>query len=1010
MAFWRHFCLGLCAMALLGAAAFAQQGGTVLGNVQDGDFGGTLPGVQVKLRGTNPLLQAESDDFGNFQITDVPGGTYTLVFTKEGFIQTAVEVLVRSGGLTEQNVALYGDFTDIEEVVVQDLLGGGTNTEQGLLQLRFESPALIDSVSNELMSQAGAGDAASALKLVSGATIQNGKFAVIRGLPDRYVSSQVNGVRLPSSDEDKRAVELDQFPSAIIESLQVSKTFTPDQQGDASGGAVNVVLKSLPDERVTSYSAQVSANSQAAFRSDFLSYADGGVGVFGVGEGNDPQPLGGNWTGAVGVEEVQAPLDFKLNSTFGDRWEDDDGVVYGGLLNLFYERDSSYFDNGQENNLFVDLPGQELSPVLSQEQGSDEFYTALYDLTRASQLVQWGGLLSLGVETDNHTLGLAALYSRTTEDRATLAENTRGKELFFPGYDPDDIDDPGNDPENVLISPYLRTQALEYTEREATTIQLSGTHYFEDAGQFNVGDSFSFRPPELSWVASYSTASLDQPDRRLFGSVFIPANQEPPNPFGGGGGLNPPSYAPFKPAANFNLGNLQRIFKTIDEDSVQFSADVKWPFQQWDGYEGYLKFGVFDDSVEREFRMQTYSNFGDQSGAANLNFDQFWSAIFPEEDHPIFGTETDADYDGTIDISAVYLMADLPITSVFKLIGGVRLESTDITTTVDAEEDVNYFPPLEDQPPSQIDLGINPDAANANFSDDNVLPSLGFSWELSDEVTFRGSYSQTLARQTFKELTPVIQQEFLGGPIFVGNNKLRTSQLENYDARLDYRPYEGGLFSLSLFLKKVTDPIEFIQRQVVLFDFTSVTNYPKGKLSGLELETRQDLGHFWREARGLTVGANATFIRSSVDLPQEEIDNFIDFTDTFGNDVDYVITSRDMVFAPEYLYNLFLTYELRDLDAELGIFYTLTGDTLLEGATAEAENFVPNVYAEQFGTLNLSYQQRISEGVVLKVQAKNITNPTIDTVYRFDQFEDNNQIKSTFTRGVEFSIGVSVSL
>ena len=200
------------------------------------------------------------------------------------------------------------------------------------------------------------------------------------------------------------------------------------------------------------------------------------------------------------------------------------------------------------------------------------------------------------------------------------------------------------------------------------------------------------------------------------------------------------------------------------------------------------------------------------------------------------------------------------------------------------------------------------------------------------------------------------------------------------------------------------------KRQVVLFDFTSVTNYPKGKLSGVELETRQDLGRFWREARGITVGANATFIRSRVDLPQEEIDNFVDFTDVVGNEIDYVITSRDMVFSPEHLYNLFLTYEMQDLDAELGIFYTLTGDTLLEGATAEAENFVPNVYAKQFGTLNLSYQQRISDGVVLRIQAKNITNPAIDTVYRFDQFETDNQIKSTFTRGVEFSLGVSVSL
>ena len=78
--------------------------------------------------------------------------------------------------------------------------------------------------------------------LVPGTTIQDGKYAVVRGLPDRYVNSQMNGVRLPSADPDKRAVQLDQFPSEMIESVQVTKTFTPDQQADASGAwrALNV--------------------------------------------------------------------------------------------------------------------------------------------------------------------------------------------------------------------------------------------------------------------------------------------------------------------------------------------------------------------------------------------------------------------------------------------------------------------------------------------------------------------------------------------------------------------------------------------------------------------------------------------------------------------------------------------------------------------------------------------------------------------------------------------------
>src|SRR5262249_47657930 len=151
------------------------------------------------------------------------------------------DVIVTSGALSDVDVEMSGEFTEMEEFVVQDIapLAG---TEAALLKLRFENPALLDSIGADTMQRAGVSDAAGALRLVTGASLANGKNAVIRGLPDRYVSSQLNGVRLPSADADKRAVDLDQFPVSVIESIQVTKTFTPDQQGDASGGAVDVRL------------------------------------------------------------------------------------------------------------------------------------------------------------------------------------------------------------------------------------------------------------------------------------------------------------------------------------------------------------------------------------------------------------------------------------------------------------------------------------------------------------------------------------------------------------------------------------------------------------------------------------------------------------------------------------------------------------------------------------------------------------------------------------------------
>ncbi|MEZ5990236.1 MAG: carboxypeptidase regulatory-like domain-containing protein, partial [Planctomycetota bacterium] len=198
---------------LSSAAATAQQGvGTIRGVVIDNDFKSPLPGVKVETVGLEQKV--ETTEQGTYTIRQVPAGKHTLVFSKDGFVRKVkTDVLVTAGRLTEVDITMAGDFTDMEEFVVQDLLRLDRGSEGALLQFRFKSPSFMDSVGKDLMSQAGASDAAQGLRLVAGATVKNGKSAVIRGLPDRYVSSQMNGVRLPTADEDKRAVELDQFPA-----------------------------------------------------------------------------------------------------------------------------------------------------------------------------------------------------------------------------------------------------------------------------------------------------------------------------------------------------------------------------------------------------------------------------------------------------------------------------------------------------------------------------------------------------------------------------------------------------------------------------------------------------------------------------------------------------------------------------------------------------------------------------------------------------------------------------
>jgi outer membrane receptor protein involved in Fe transport len=784
----------------------------------------------------------------------------------------------------------------------------------------------------------------------------------------------------------------------VIESIQVSKTFTPDQQGDASGGAVNVKLKSIPEEGILQVKGQLGYNTQVAERDDFLTYHGGGVSQWGFdGGGRDKQldNLGHSWSGAVGTSTAHAPTDYKWSLLAGGKREIADGVKIGGLASFFYERYSSYYNDGQDNSYWVTHPGGAMTPQQRQQNGSDDFKTALYDVTQAKEGVRWGGLGTLGLETENSTVGLTYLYTHTAEDTATLSTDTRGKAFYFPGYNPNDPMGEGNKPENQAIAPYLRLETLDYTERTTETLALNGNHKLP-FGQFDIGDAFKFKAAEFNWFAALSSAESSSPDKRTFGAYWYAASYHPGIP-----GLQDPYTAPpewfgYKPADNINLGNVQRTWKDIYEDSFQYSLNLKLPFEQWSGAEGYTKVGWYDDHVNRTYNQDSFSNFGDPHQRARGGFDDPWSNDFPNQNHPITASLYDVDYKGQQDVYAWYGMMDMPLASNVNLIGGARVETTHIQTTVLPEQFAFWFPPGYDNP-----VNLHPGDADVDFEQRNVLPSIGAVYKPVDPVTLRASYAETVARQTFKELTPVIQQDYLNGPTFIGNPLLQMAQLKNYDLRVDYTPYDGQLLSASWFYKDVRNPIEYVQRYSG-FIYTTAVNYPKGELDGYELEARQDIGHFSEALQGLSVGANATFISSEVTLPAAEAATFNDPA------IKAPMSTRNMTNAPDHLYNLYLTYDLVSWGTTASLFYTVQGDTLTTGATTTLGNFVPNVYQKQFDTLNLTMSQKLWKNFVLQFQAKNLTNPAIETVYR-SPYIGADVLKTTYTKGIDLSLSLTAT-
>jgi outer membrane receptor protein involved in Fe transport len=182
------------------------------------------------------------------------------------------------------------------------------------------------------------------------------------------------------------------------------------------------------------------------------------------------------------------------------------------------------------------------------------------------------------------------------------------------------------------------------------------------------------------------------------------------------------------------------------------------------------------------------------------------------------------------------------------------------------------------------------------------------------------------------------------------------------------------------------------------FSYTTPVNYPQGELNGYELEVRQDLGHFLEELDGFALGANATLIDSEVELPAEDAQDFAT--------LHVPITTRAASNAPEYLYNLYLTYDAEGGKTQFAAFYTVQGDTLVTGAGLDGVHFVPDVYQEEYGTLNLSLSRTLGKHFRLQLQAKNVTNPEIREVYR-SEFIDGDVLRGSYTKGREYSIGLS---
>jgi len=265
----------------------AQSGrnGRISGQLVDAETGESLPGAAVMIKLVDKTVGASSGLDGIYAITGVPDGKYTLEVFLAGYAKTSVEdIEVTNGEATRINLALKSEVYEGQDVIVQ--ARAIENNEAILLKKRQKSIHVSNAISAETMSNLGIGNAADAVSKVVGGNEQGGKYVSMRGLSERYVTSHLNGIELPSADPDKKAFQMDLLPSNLLDNIEVVKSFTPEKPGNFSGGIIDIGTKTFPESFLLGFSASSSYNSQVNHNDNFLTYPGGDRDWLGMDDGS----------------------------------------------------------------------------------------------------------------------------------------------------------------------------------------------------------------------------------------------------------------------------------------------------------------------------------------------------------------------------------------------------------------------------------------------------------------------------------------------------------------------------------------------------------------------------------------------------------------------------------------------------------------------------------------------------------------------------------------------------
>lgn len=937
----KHYFLSLMLFLLAPMFLFAQQA-SIVGQLVDEGSNAPLPGVSVNVVGTTQAIK--SDFEGDYTLQLAPG-VYTLRFSYIGYASKEItEVKVEGGKATTVNVALASSSEELDEVVIS--VSARRNTEASLLSVQKNSAIVMDGLSSQAIVRSGASNIASAVRVVPGVSVQDGKYLYVRGLGDRYTKSILNGVDIPGLDPDKNTVQMDIFPTGVLENVVVMKSASADLPADFTGGVVDIVTKDIPAEKQIGLSLSLGYNPNMHFKDNFVTYQGSGTDFLGFDNGdrklpvpkqyNIPTPTqGGNGT----LEDITRsfnPLmaaerksnnlpDMNLGFDFSNQyrlWNNQLGVI--GVVNY---RRSTLFYEGFENGIYQKPNRTDESPELRAD------IRNFGDLGEVDVLLS--GMLGLNYKTERSKYSLNLLHIQNSESRAAIYDQTT----------------------QISNSDRRFKHTLDYSQRSISNLLLSGKHSNKDADFIT------------EWKVSPSLSKVGDKDVR---STTYLVNQSG-------------TYT-----INTGTGMPRRIWRDLDEFDVVGKVDFTKKLQLFDR-EASLKFGGLYSYKKRDYSINEYEinsrafNLSNLSGNPN-------ELLLPEN---IWTTETNAGlyirgnyqpanvFEAAQHTRSLYVSGEFKPWEKFKAIVGLR-----------GEQYVSYFTG------QNVDRLVYDNEKTIDKFD--LFPSLNLVYSVVNNHNLRLSYSRTTARPSFKEISVIQIYDPLTDTRFVGNIDLKPTYINNVDLRYEIFGDQAQMVALSAFYKRFTDPIELQSHSDAAPENMTPRNVPSANVYGFEVEARKNFGFISEGLRNLSLNLNASVIESEIEMTDNEYNARV----SFARDGQVISRKRELQGQSPYLINAGLNYNNADNGLEAGLFYNVQGKTLeIIGATKNSD-----VYGRPFNSLNFNFSKRIGKdfkGGTISLKADNILDAKRLSIYEAymatDQIYSLRRPRRTFTIGYSYN-------